>query len=264
MAVESKRGCGYRKVGGLYLVSGQLTSPCGRLPLELHVCPTCKGGIKQSRGWTWVNAAALLKDTQACSRAPSALSVGSEYCTTCPASPVNLAKLGEKTGLIWIGEGFYPTADDFMREASKLGVSRRISAVPRGFKLGEHWVLIAHPKAVTRTITWGEASDDEQATHRAQLEAGGWTDRYVPDHQPIQVTRKGIITLFKPTAIEKIVTESQAADDAEMDALAEKGITPVVVPDDDKDHQGSVHDRDDEPVAALPPMNGQLFARQAE
>ncbi len=38
-----------------------------------------------------------------------------------------------------------------------------------------------------------------------------------------------------------------------MERLAKKNLTPVIVPDDDKDHQGSVHDKDDEDkVVAFP------------
>ena len=40
-SVESARGCGYRKGGGIYLVSGGLSEPCPKLPIELHSCPTC-------------------------------------------------------------------------------------------------------------------------------------------------------------------------------------------------------------------------------
>lgn len=32
MAQESKRGCGYRKVGGTYLVGNYISVPCDRLP----------------------------------------------------------------------------------------------------------------------------------------------------------------------------------------------------------------------------------------
>lgn len=32
MASETKRGCGYRKVGGMYLVGDYIRVPCDRLP----------------------------------------------------------------------------------------------------------------------------------------------------------------------------------------------------------------------------------------
>lgn len=56
---EPRRGCGYRKEGGLYLVGGGLSAPCGRLPIPLTVCPVCNGGIHPARGWTWVSPRAL-------------------------------------------------------------------------------------------------------------------------------------------------------------------------------------------------------------
>jgi hypothetical protein len=45
MAVEPKRGFGYRKVGGIYLVSGGKGRPCGCLPIPLHTCPSCRADI---------------------------------------------------------------------------------------------------------------------------------------------------------------------------------------------------------------------------
>lgn len=252
MAVEAKRGCGYRKVGGLYMVSGKLSAPCGRLPLEVHVCPTCKGGIKQTRGWTWVDAAALLASAPTCREQIAAMEqwgANAPACDHCPASPPHLAAMGKSVGLVWVGGSFYPEAADFMREASELGVSRRIPAVPRGFKLGETWVLIAHPKAITRR----PATEDEQR------ELDDSIRQALADGEPVPggLVRKGVITMFKPIAIEKIVTETQSQDAAAMAELAAKGITPVVVPDDDKDHQGSVHDKDDdEPQSQLGLENG--------
>lgn len=53
MAIEAKRGCGFRKVGGTYLVSEGEGMPCDRLPIKLDVCPVCSHGFKRSRGWTW-------------------------------------------------------------------------------------------------------------------------------------------------------------------------------------------------------------------
>jgi hypothetical protein len=242
MAVEAKRGCGYRKVGGLYMVSGKLSAPCGRLPLELHVCPTCKGGIKQTRGWTWVDAAALLSQAPACKLTHQSPT----YCANCVASPAHFAAIGKEVGLIWVGGSFYPEADDFMREASLLGVSRRIPAIPRNFKLGETWVLIAHPRAVRLSPTDPRVTAEELAELRqANLELAD-----AGEAQSFVIYRKGVITMFKPTAIEKIVTWTQSQSTDAMEELERKGITPVVVPDDDPDHQGSVHDKEDpEPPA---------------
>ena len=35
MAIEAPRGCGYRKVGGLYMCGGGIPIHCDRLPYEL-------------------------------------------------------------------------------------------------------------------------------------------------------------------------------------------------------------------------------------
>lgn len=208
MAVEPKRGCGYRKVGGLYLVSGSGGMPCCKLPVPLTVCPTCNGGIKQSRGWTWINPQPFLKGV---------CLIDDPRCVA-----ENPAALGEHVGLLWIGERFYPTPAHFQNEAAKLGISRRIAAIPRGFEVGKHWIFFAHPKAI--------AVPDEEADK--SLEAGMFHVKFGP----------GIFRIFLPERIEKIVTQSQSEDEAEMAKLRERGITPVIVPDDDRDHQGSVYD----------------------
>ena len=66
MAVEQKRGCGYRKVGGLYMVTdpGTLTL-CDRMTIKLEPCEHCEAmgfscGFKPARGWTWVMPEKLL------------------------------------------------------------------------------------------------------------------------------------------------------------------------------------------------------------
>lgn len=198
MAIEPRRGCGYRKVGGLYLVGDGPSAECCRLPLRLTVCPCCSAGIKQTRGWTWINPVLMF---------------GESYrpdCNVCPAG--NPARMGERAGLLWIGERFYATPEHFNAEARALGISRRIAAVPRGFKVGETWVLLAHPKA-------------------CKPDAEGHT--------------AGVFRIFRPSRIEKILTQSQATEE-ELDKLRERGITPVIVPDDDPDHQGTVYD-DEQP-----------------
>lgn len=213
MSVEPRRGCGFRKVGGLYIVCEGLSAPCDRLPIALTVCPCCGGGIKQTRGWTWIQPGRLFegKHRQCACR------------ISCPAcDPISAFGEDGRAGLLWIGEQHYPTPADFSAEAARLGVSRRIRAVPRGFKVGETWVFIAHPKAVntTRINGDGESLFAEE-----------------PDLGP------GIFAAFRPTRIERIVRQSEFdAAEADQDFNQRmsddnaRGITWVPVPDDDPDH----------------------------
>ena len=205
MAVEAKRGCGYRKVGGTYMMGGGAGIICGRLPLPLEVCPTCGGGIKQSRGWTWIEPVELFAGTDCRLEG---------RCSQCPGTDFSL--MG-RCGLLWIGKSFYPTVEHFLQESSTMGICRRISAIPRGFVLGETWVFLAHPEAMT-----------------------------VIDEEGEQRKAAGIFRIFKPIRIEKIVTETMAKDEEEMEALRQRDITPVIVPDDDPDHQGTVYDKEDD------------------
>lgn len=216
MASEGRRACGYRKVGGLYLVGKGTGFPCCKLPIKLHVCPTCNQGVKQTRGWQWIDPRPWLAG-DCTARGPMR--------GLCPAADPK--GLGEKVGLLWIGASFYPKPEVFTEEASRMGISRRLKAIPRGFKLGEHYVFLAHPKLFPYIETGPDG--DEQKWHG------------------------GVFRIFKPDAIEQIVTKSDMKDETKMEALREKGITPVAVEDDDKDHQGSVHDDD----------NGDLFEEGA-
>lgn len=207
MAVEQRRKCGYRKVGGLYLCSDGLGGPCCRLPILLDICPTCNGGVKQTRTFQWIDPRPWLEEKP----------IDAKRCHhDCAARHPD--QLGERVGLIWIGEQFYPTPASFQQEAAEMGVSRRIGAVPRGFKLGETWVFFAHPKVELRI-------DSETG-------------------EPVWIG--GVFRIFKPVRIEKIVTQSDYENEEEMAKLREAGITPVSVPDDDKDHLGSVYDKEEE------------------
>lgn len=205
MAIEQKRGCGYRKVGGLYMVGGGIGIPCDRLPFELTVCSCCGQGIKQARGWTWIEPGKFFNGThENCA----------ERCTTsCPLcdAPESMGR----SGLLWIGEKFYKTPADFVREGVEMGFSRRIKAVPQGFKIGTY-VFLAHKNAIIVPQT-------------------GDNFEVAPGYKP------GIFYAWLPQRLEKIVLESQRGTE-EIDALEKRGITPVFVPDDDKDHQGNVHD----------------------
>jgi hypothetical protein len=118
---EFKRGCGYRKKGGTYMVDlSPQEVPTEGFPIELSVCPCCNAGIKFSRGFQWIQPRLLFGDES----------------------------LPERAGLIWIGGNFYPTPRHFIDEARALGISRRIATVPRGLVLGETRIYLAHKKAI--------------------------------------------------------------------------------------------------------------------
>ncbi len=119
---------------------------------------------------------------------------------------VELEDIGT-AGLLWVGAMHYKTPAHFDLESAALGVSRRISAIPKDFVLGKTWVFLAHPNVIPGLDDDGE-----------------------------QVLLPGAFKMFRPTAIEKIVTETQAKDKDEMAKLSDRGITPVEVPDDDEDH----------------------------
>ena len=186
-SVEGKRGCGYRKPGGLYIVAGEAWRECDKLPIVLTVCPTCHAGIKPSRGWTWINPRPLVPETK---------------CSTpgCVLSPPP-----EKAGLLWIGESFYSRPIDWLREANTMGVSRRIAAVPRGFKVGETLVLVAHRKGRIRP---GHAPE-------------------FPDVDVQGVYDPTIFAAFVPQRIEYVVKAGDSLK--KLEALEKRGISLVRV-----------------------------------
>lgn len=146
--IEAKRCCGWRKPGGIYLVADGPAARCGRLPLPLCICPTCGGGIKPTRGWTWINAASLAATVDC--KAGGWFDAG---CAVCPMG----GKI-TRAGLLWIGHGFYANPNAFAVEAARQGISRRINAMPKGFAVGETWVLLAHRKAIQNPDgTWAAA-----------------------------------------------------------------------------------------------------------
>lgn len=195
--VEQRRGCGYRKKGGIYFVSDGIGSPCDKLPIELTVCPTCSCGIKQARGFTWITSA--LFENKSCSG-------------DCERCPLNLKDL--RLGLMWVGTKYYPTPADFSKEASAMGVSKRISQVPKDFVVGETWIALAHPKAIV--------SYDEK-------------------NEP--VFTPGIFRAFRPARIEYVVKETETKE--ELEALEKRGLTLVkVVPSESQPEMQFENDED--------------------
>jgi hypothetical protein len=211
IVVEGPRGCGYRKPGGLYLRSDGELRDCGRLPIPLTACPTCGAGIKQGRGYRWIDLAALAEG-HPCSR---------KECGGCAMD--HLEDLGAVL-LIWIGAEFYPTTADYCAEGRRMGLSRRVSAVPAGFRIGSSWVALAHPAAISRPCA-----------------APGCRRGLVPDPAN-PITGRGVCAacegtgveevpglfgLYRPDRIEYVCRGDEKPE--ELEALAARGLTLVRV-----------------------------------
>jgi len=213
MAVEPMRSCGYRKVNGLYLCGEGASMRCDRLPYRIENCPTCGSGLKFTRAWTWLDWLKYAGDhsvlNEGCKCGWINLNVGG----TCPiCHPI---EKHQPYGLLWIGEKFY-SPEAFVRESLQLGISRRlpftgnIPRAPKLLKLGETWVLFAHKHVIN-------TGKDEQGV-----------DTYDP----------AIFHAFKPTSLELLVWQKDATEER-LAELEKAGITPIVIPDGDSDHDPS-------------------------
>lgn len=209
---EAKRGCGYRKPGGLYLVSNGLPAICGRLPLPLTVCPCCGGGIKPARGFTWVNPAMMFQNC------PCPLTLRGDCHRTCLLNQHRLETM-TRAGLLWVGEGFYPSPQDWTVEALRMGVSRRVHRVPKGLVAGETVVLVAHRKAIMRPCP--------VCTDAIVLPSDIAPGDCPECHGTRAMAVPGVFHAFIPQRIE-YVTKGDESKEA-LEALVARGITPVQV-----------------------------------
>lgn len=218
---ENARGCGYRKPSkngvGIYLVGPKLSAPCGKLPIELVKCPCCSGGIKPTRGWTWIQPRALFESAP-CS-VDRRLLVRAEPCSLCPLGG---ALPSGQHGLLWIGGAFYETPEAFTSEAATMGVSRKLGALPKGFELGTTWVYLAHRKAILR--------DEVDPAKPADTH---------------QVGYPGVFSAFKPTGVDLVIDDEHAVPER-AERLAEQvgsGARIVKVIKADEQRQASLFDR---------------------
>ena len=239
MAVEAARGCGYRKVGGLYMVGPSQGYPCLRMPANVGLCPCCGQGIQFSRGFRWIDASQLIGDCVKAGltglvpdmcRWVETASRGS-HLSTCPFRD-------PRVGLLWVGAQFY-TPESFQEEASRLGISKRITAVPKDFRVGLDWVLLAHKKA-GRQLVWHDAQPGEQTPLDVEL------IRFEDGKQQLGAWEScpAVFMAFRPSAIEKVVTKKMLDEMTEQQRAADskRGISYAVVPEDDPDHRGTVYD----------------------
>lgn len=229
--IELKRECGFRKAGkggvGLYFVGGPLSKGCGRLPFPLHGCPACGGGVHQHRGAQWIEpnkffggeggtmVGGLLGEVWALARdlpintipgdlvrrvsaalePPHPCENRPENCERCPMAG---GAMPERALLMWVGEKFYPTTQTFLAEAAEMGISKRLGALPRGWKPGDV-VYLAHPKAV---MPWhrgwvAPAGREVDGESLPLLQAD-------PDYIPANDAMPGVFSAFVP-ALEVVV-----------------------------------------------------------
>ncbi|MBA7593196.1 hypothetical protein ES703_00113 [subsurface metagenome] len=214
MAVEERRGCGFRKVGGMYLCGEFISSPCDRMPFPLTTCPVCGQGIKVSRGFTQVNPHRLWGIHWDCKDL-------FRPCFLCDPKD-------EPAYIMLVGAGNYKTKEDFLDEAHRMGISKRIPFIPKGLELGKTVIYLAHPKACEvkepAVLQQAMAIVEEAQTDQPRLLE---TDK---------VEKKlGIFCAFIPKRVEKLIWESQATPE-ELEKLEKRGITPISIPDGEEDH----------------------------
>ena len=206
---EQKRGCGWRKVSGVYLVGEFIPVSCDKLPVPLKICPCCNQGIKVGLGMTRI--------------IPSKLFGVHRYCAD-KVQPCMVCQPQEnEIGFVMrVGEVWYKTPQDFLNEGLRLGFSKRIHQIPRDFILGKTVVYLAHINACV---------ENELTEVQTELKVNP-TELSPRLIEATKVKRvMGIFTAFVPQRIEKIYWQS-ALDEmpkSERKRLEKRGITPVGV-----------------------------------
>ena len=214
MAQEEQRGCGYRKVGGMYLCGEYITVPCDRLPYPLDTCPVCGAGIKVSRGFTKIIPMHLFGFHQPCNDRV-------RPCFVCDPTIV-------PAFIMRVGEQHYKTPGDFSREARSMGISKRIPFIPREMELGKTIVYLAHAKACVEVTS--PALQQAMALLRPPEDG----QQALVESQKVE-HKLGIFSAFIPQRVEKLLWEKDATPE-ELEKLEKRGITPVIIKDGDQDH----------------------------
>jgi len=227
MSQEAIRLCGYRKVGGTYLVGSIFTKSCDRLPLPIYRCPTCGSGIKFSRGVQSINfykyAGNHIGEEIHCNDDLS--------CYIC-----NPSQFSQPFFLMWVGQEYSPAT--FIAEAQRMGISKRVPAKPRTVKPGTI-VLLAHNDAgigIQSESPYWAAEDPEETNSQAQK------------------NHPGIFAAFVVSQIDKLIWQHEA-DDETLSKLKAQGINPVIIRDDDLDHSPDVSNDFSEDERAMHELN---------
>jgi hypothetical protein len=150
-----------------------------------------------------------------------------------------------RAGLLWIGERFYPSPSHFIAESDSLGISRRLSAIPRDLEIGKTWVFLAHPRA--------DFVDGADAAGVFRIFKPERLERIVKQSAfdiiaGIQEKRGNVIPLDIDAEAFRVLLPATPAEVLETikayNSDLKRGITWVPVPDDDPDHKGTAYDDD--------------------
>jgi len=195
MAIEKVRGCGYRKVGGLYLMGTGIAVPCDMLPLALHPCEYCGFQIPFSRGFMWISPMYLNVDAEKHHKETECkcIEIVKDKC------PVCFPKVGQgKYGFMWVGARHY-TPESFVKESKEVGVCKKIAKIPKDLEFGKTWILLAHRKV----------------PFSPELNPNGLRAKE-PEYKP------AIFYAFRVTRIEKLIWKSKATK-RRLNKLKEQG-----------------------------------------
>ena len=197
--LEPRRGCGYRRLGKIYVIGAGLSYPCHRLPMNLEPCPVCGSGIKFTRGWIEIQPDKLFGN---CNDSKCECKLNKDRWGKCP-----VCEPPEHGYILWVGEKFY-TPKSFIEEASRLGISKAVAYVPKNLEVGKTVVYLAHKKAGRKLV-----EDKETLTGMKEVE--------VP----------AIFYAFVPTRLEVLLKKSEATEE-KIESYEKRGIDVVIVPDD--------------------------------
>lgn len=212
---DRKRGCGWRKPGGLYMVAAGIPMACGKLPIPLDRCPCCGHGVKPTRGFAWIDGDQMIAPQKGKCRLRD-----EGHCARCPLSDAMFDCIG-RVGLVWIGGKFYPKPEDWTKEAAELGVSRRIPMVPKDFVAGKTWIWVAHRKTIAKRCPHCWEDVKQALVKETKRVPCAFCEDTGTIHTP------GVFHMFKPTAIEYVVKGDETDD--ELERMVKRGITPVKI-----------------------------------
>lgn len=206
--MEEKRGCGWRKIGGAYLVGEGLAETCDALPLDLEPCGECGYTVPFSRGIQEIHSGYLTSKVEKAHEKQGGLCRDSFPCPICGSG------LPRKIFLMFVSQEYY-TLESFISEARKLGVSKRIApqCIPKNFLLGRDWIFLAHKRVLFRPYDG----------------SSGWKED----------VKRGIFYAFRPQRIEMLL--DSLASESEILEWERKGFTVVLIeetPENIVRHQG--------------------------